>query len=112
MSAHGTREERAFRDVAIQSPDPASAPYDRGVKIRPLGWELTTALVAVAALVAAIFLGFEDVTLAVLVSLAVITPLVLLSAGARLVAGIVRENRRYRHTKTAGPEGSPARYAA
>lgn len=69
------------------------------MKSGPLGWELTTALVAVVVLAVAISLDFQNVVGAVLILLAVLTPIVLVSAGIRLVAGIIDENRRYRSNK-------------
>lgn len=73
------------------------------VKIRPLGWELTTALVATVALSVCAALGLSNVAGAVLMAIAVVTPIVLISAGIRLIAGIVDEDRRYRRAKFLRP---------
>lgn len=85
------------------APGSASQVYDRGVRIKPFGWELAAALAAMVALAASILLGFEVATLMLLALLAAIAPLVLLSAGARLVAGMVRETRRHSRATTVRP---------
>jgi hypothetical protein len=92
-------------------------PYARGVRLRPLGWELTTATLVMAAISVAFLLSLSQNTVAdsvagllgkgVIAALLVATPIVLLSACVRLVAGILDEDRRYRFAKVLSGRSAP-----
>lgn len=69
------------------------------MRIKPLGWELTTLLVAVAAFAVAALVRSEYLWWVLLLVVSVATPLAIASAGVRLVAGIVDEDRRHRQAK-------------
>ena len=69
------------------------------MRIRPLGWELTTLLVALAAFAVVVLLRSATLAWVLLLAVSVAMPLAFLSAGARLVAGIIDEDRRHRRAR-------------
>lgn len=73
------------------------------MRLRPLGWELTTVILGAGVMAFATLVGFEPLLTVMLLAWPLVTVLILISFAARLVVGIVDENRRYRSKRDRRP---------